>query len=83
MSELYDGTYARLPQKLPEVERTAFYQNCVSRDCKMDVMIEVALSHRDGLQTYLDRPLHHQLISAAHAHITQRVSFDWEGGNQQ
>ncbi len=81
MRELYNVTYVHLPEEIPEVEHTAFYCNCVDRDCNMDVMIRVDLTCKDGLEKYLNHPLHQRFVKETQAHIMERVSFDWKEGS--
>jgi hypothetical protein len=44
----------------------------------MDIMIEMDLSNKGALSTYLDHDIHKRLIDAISDHVTKRVSFDYE-----
>ena len=81
MNRLYDNTYARLSEAVPEITSTAFRKNCVVRDSNMDVLIMVHLTDSAGLEHYLKHPLHLKFIEETCEHVAQKVSFDWEEEN--
>lgn len=74
----YNNTYLKMKTQLSTVESISFRENCVDRDCNMDVMITIRLRSKDGLRDYLNHPLHLQFISDTNDYILNRVSFDCE-----
>lgn len=72
----YNDTYLKMKKQLSEVESISFRENCVDRDCNMDVMITIKLRSKGGLWDYLNHPLHLQFIADTDDYILNRVSFD-------
>ena len=83
MKRLYDCTYARLSEAVPEITATSFRKNCITRDSNMDVLITLQMTSPSGLESYLKHPLHLKFVEDTCEHVIQKVSFDWEEGVPQ
>jgi len=76
--EFTKETFASLQKEVKDIECVNVHSNCVERDSNMDIMIEMDLSNKTALSTYLNHDIHKHFIDVVNDHVTKRVSFDYE-----
>lgn len=78
--QVFQETYTALKQELQgKILSVHLWRNCVVRDQNMDLLIQLELSAKEDLQTYLQHPRHKAMIQRYQPDLLSVVSFDREG----